>query len=83
MAVIDAVEVAIEDGSFQEILDKNDRDWPLCEALESMLLGLKCAQLQCGDRSNLRDSKPLMLLKPDMSERKLMLCSHITFFPIL
>eukprot|EP00253_Pinus_taeda_P033625 PITA_33625 len=53
MGVTDAVETAIEDGSFQEILDKNAGDWPLDEALKLALLGLKCAEFRRRDRPDL------------------------------
>jgi serine/threonine protein kinase/nucleotide-binding universal stress UspA family protein len=53
MAVTDAVETAIKDGSFQQILDKNAGDWPHQEALELAILGLKCAEFQRRDRPDL------------------------------
>jgi serine/threonine protein kinase len=53
MAVTDAVEAAIENGLFQQILDENAGDWPLHEALELAILGLKCAEFRCRDRPDL------------------------------
>jgi len=53
MAVTDAVEAAIENGLFQQILDENAGDWPLHEALELAILGLKCAEFRRRDRPDL------------------------------
>lgn len=53
MAVTDVVETAIENGLFQQILDKNAGDWPLDEALALAILGLKCAEFRRRDRPDL------------------------------
>jgi len=53
VALAHAVERAIENDSFQQILDRNAGDWPLKEALELAMLGLKCAELWCRDRPDL------------------------------
>jgi hypothetical protein len=44
---------AIENGLFQQILDENAGDWPLHEALELAILGLKCAEFRRRDRPDL------------------------------
>lgn len=53
MAITDAVETAVENCSFQQILDKNAGDWPLKEARELALLGLKCSEFRRRDRPDL------------------------------
>jgi len=53
MAITDAVETAIENNSFQQILDKNAGDWPPDEALQLAILGLKCAEFRRRDRPEL------------------------------
>eukprot|EP00253_Pinus_taeda_P027562 PITA_27562 len=55
MAITEAVEIAIERRSLEQILDENAGDWPLNEALELATLGLKCAEFRRRDRPNLEN----------------------------
>lgn len=55
MALAYAVESAIEDEKFEQILDSEAGDWPIEETKELALLGLKCSELQRKDRPDLKD----------------------------
>jgi len=47
MVVIDEIKSTIENGSFQQILDKNVGDWPVNEALELAIFGLRYVEFRC------------------------------------
>lgn len=53
MTLTDVVETAIKDGSFRQILDKSAGNWPVGEARELAILGLKCADFQRRDGPDL------------------------------
>jgi serine/threonine protein kinase len=53
MAVIEKVQTAIQEGSFNEILDKTAGEWPLEETIEFAKLALKCTELRRRDRPDL------------------------------
>ncbi|KAJ7979310.1 Protein kinase domain [Quillaja saponaria] len=48
-----AVENAIRNGSFPDILDKSIGDWPLGETMELAQIALRCLKLRCKDRPDL------------------------------
>ncbi|KAH9301494.1 hypothetical protein KI387_013077, partial [Taxus chinensis] len=83
MAITYAVETAIEQGSFEEILDKTAGDWPLEEALELARLGLKCAELRRRDRPDLeKDALPeLERLKAFADAQNLLSREEIDIMP--
>ncbi|KAL4589482.1 hypothetical protein LXL04_002389 [Taraxacum kok-saghyz] len=60
--IIEKVESAISRGSLCDVLDDSITDWPLVEAEELALLGLKCCSLRCRDRPDL-DTQILPVLK--------------------
>ncbi|XP_028807411.1 U-box domain-containing protein 51-like [Neltuma alba] len=47
------VEQAIQEGTFQEVLDASVPDWPVEEALSCALLALKCCEMRKRDRPDL------------------------------
>lgn len=53
MALTEKVETAIEEGSFNHILDKTAGGWPLDETIEFAKLALKCTELRRRDRPDL------------------------------
>lgn len=53
MALTEKVETAIEEGSFDRILDKTAGVWPLDEAIEFAKLALKCTEFRRRDRPDL------------------------------
>ncbi|XVE98907.1 hypothetical protein REPUB_Repub03eG0149100 [Reevesia pubescens] len=53
MGLTHHVEIAIEEGTFAEILDPHVRDWPVEEALIFAKLALKCSELRRKDRPDL------------------------------
>lgn len=57
-----AVENAITNGSFADILDTSVTDWPLAETEELAQLALKCSKLRCRDRPDL-DTEVLPVLR--------------------
>nr|XP_051199784.1 U-box domain-containing protein 34-like [Lolium perenne] len=48
-----SAEEAIQKGTFSDILDKSQNDWPIAEAEMLAKLGLHCTALRCRDRPNL------------------------------
>jgi serine/threonine protein kinase len=48
-----SAEEAIQKGTFSDILDKSQNDWPIPEAEMLAKLGLHCTALRCRDRPNL------------------------------
>ncbi|KAJ7955918.1 Protein kinase domain [Quillaja saponaria] len=57
-----AVENAIRNGSFPDVLDKSVADWPLGETIELAQIALRCSKLRCKDRPDL-DTEVLPVLK--------------------
>lgn len=60
--IIEKVELAISRGNLVDVLDDSISDWPLMEAEELALLGLKCCSPRCRDRPDL-DMEILPVLK--------------------
>lgn len=61
-----SAEGAINKGTFSDILDKSQTDWPIAEAEMLAKLGLQCTALKCRDRPNL-ESEVLPELKEILS----------------
>lgn len=55
MSLVHMVEVAIENGCIEKILDLEAGCWPIEETKELAELGLKCAELRRRDRPDLRE----------------------------
>ncbi|KAF6157242.1 hypothetical protein GIB67_041703 [Kingdonia uniflora] len=53
MGLAHLVEMSIEDGTFEDILDPTVRDWPIEETLTYAKLALQCAELRRKDRPDL------------------------------
>ncbi|CAH1425244.1 unnamed protein product [Lactuca virosa] len=60
--IIEKVELAVSRGNLVDVLDDSISDWPLMEAEELALLGLKCCSPRCRDRPDL-DTEILPVLK--------------------
>ncbi|KAG9140761.1 hypothetical protein Leryth_006942, partial [Lithospermum erythrorhizon] len=55
LALAYTVEKALEDGTFASLLDQEAGNWPIKDTKELVRLALRCTELRCRDRPDLKD----------------------------